>query len=110
MATRPKLSRLSHHVYYLWLTHVIFACLSQLLALIRGTPTNPGLTLERMARCTLAIPSAWLAQSQDKRASPLLEQLQAISRVLQSSRHGAGNRSGLEARLSKLMSHARLIA
>ena len=79
----------------------------QLLGLIRGTPTNPGLTLERMSRCVLAMPARWFAQSNDKRANPLIDQLQATSRVLQNGKHGIDNTAALESRLRKLLNHVK---
>lgn len=77
----------------------------QLLPFIRGTPTDPALTLERLARCVFALPARWFSQSQDKRAGPVLDQAHAISRVLQNSKVGGSGRSTLEQRLSKLLSY-----
>ena len=77
----------------------------QLLPFIRGTPTDPALTLERMARCVFALPASWCAQSQDTRAGPVLEQVQAISRVLQSGRVSQSSRIALEHRLSEVLIH-----
>lgn len=77
----------------------------QLLPFIRGTPTNPALTLERLARCVFALPARWFSQSQDKCASPIVDQAHAISRVLQNSKVAGISRSSLEQKLSKLLSY-----